>query len=856
MKQLFSKIVCLLLILTLLLPGLTPPGAQAVKDILPAGLEGKTISILGDSISTFAGVSNDPNVNETLAGSAVFYQDGTLGVSRKDTWLQQTADQLGMKVLVNNSWSGSHAWKTSAGTVGAYIDRCVQLHSSAGIDPDLIALYLGTNDFGGSLYNLGRADELDYDALIIEGEDGFRYAEPANVCEAYAIMLHKMTVRYPDAEIYCMIPLPRSDPALVSLAEGFNASIKAIAQHFGAFVADLYGRTGIRTDEHFYYWLPDSIHPGKEGMDAITGCLISSILENSRYVAQNVHSVEYDLKNVRVDQGTAYAALENAPFHCTVTGPLAYDFSVRVTMNGQDVTDLCYSNSEIRIEHVTGPVRIQVSPVLPGDADENYRWIFNGNDLTPAETPGVKNPLTRLQGMVVNGFHLDTVFRLGKPIVLRHDRPWVLEWRSISIWGSNTGGVMLLSTAQSALTKDSTFLYQADGTNHLTLGYYDGAQYHGYGVDLSSSGFDLPAEHIFRLENRLADDGSNMIYLLIDGVEIGPMNQYYRGAENTHTTNNWLRGKDLIFRYMGANEFPITLHNIDYFQASQCNHDFSGWTSGDGDVHSRVCSFCHTQEQVAHAWDDGVLVKEPSCAEEGEMTFTCADCGAAKTHSVQKTEDHTYDHHCDPTCNICGAQRRITHKYSESWQQDASGHWRSCSICGHKKDESSHRPGPEATEEAPQICQDCGYVICPALGHTHKWSESYAFDESGHWLTCSGCEEKEQLAQHRFDHGCDTDCDDCGFTRATEHIPGPAATETEDQVCTECGAVLQSATGPIPTEPSQPLPTQPAPTEPKPTEPARPDPGKDNTGIIVSVVAIVLVALGGSAALLIRKKKK
>jgi hypothetical protein len=307
---------------------------------------------------------------------------------------------------------------------------------------------------------------------------------------------------------------------------------------------------------------------------------------------------------------------------------------------------------------------------------------------------------------------------------------------------------------------------------------------------------------------------------------------------------------------MGAKEFPITLHNIDYFQASQCNHNFSGWTSGDGDVHSRVCSFCHTQEQVAHAWDDGVLVKEPSCAEEGEMTFTCADCGAAKTHSVQKTEEHTYDHRCDPTCNICGAQRRITHKYSESWQQDASGHWRSCSICGHKKDESSHRPGPEATEEAPQICQDCGYVICPALGHTHKWSESYAFDESGHWLTCSGCEEKEQLAQHRFDHGCDTDCNDCGFTRATEHIPGPAATETEDQVCTECGAVLQSATGPIPTEPSQPLPTQPAPTEPKPTEPARPDPGKDNTGIIVSVVAILLVALGGSAALLIRKKKK
>ena len=35
-------------------------------------LAGKTISILGDSISTYTGVSNDANANATLAGGAIY----------------------------------------------------------------------------------------------------------------------------------------------------------------------------------------------------------------------------------------------------------------------------------------------------------------------------------------------------------------------------------------------------------------------------------------------------------------------------------------------------------------------------------------------------------------------------------------------------------------------------------------------------------------------------------------------------------------------------------------------------------------------------------------------------------------
>ena len=33
----------------------------------------------------------------------------------------------------------------------------------------------------------------------------------------------------------------------------------------------------------------------------------------------------------------------------------------------------------------------------------------------------------------------------------------------------------------------------------------------------------------------------------------------------------------------------------------------------------------------------------------------------------------------------------------------------------------AHTPGAEATEEAPQVCTDCGYVLAPMLEHTHSF---------------------------------------------------------------------------------------------------------------------------------------
>ena len=323
-------------------------------------LKGKKLSILGDSISTFQGVSNNASYNASIANNFVHYTNGTQGVYLKDTWWQQTLNTLGMDLVVNNSYSGSCVFQPCMGADGAYIARCKQLSNTKWEDPDLIAIYLGTNDFYGFRSYLGNVADIDYDTLIVPRRNQFVYATPQTAVEAYAIMLHKTMTRYPDAEIYCFTLLPELLPdAEVAVLEQFNQAIIDIATHFGVYVVDLYHDSGIKNDENFAFYITDNaLHPGLAGMDAITNCFISSILENSKYVTDEVYEVGYDLDKVIVKEGTAYAALENTSFKCTLSSRAGGDMTVTVTMGGQDITSTAYKAGRINIPAVTGDIVI------------------------------------------------------------------------------------------------------------------------------------------------------------------------------------------------------------------------------------------------------------------------------------------------------------------------------------------------------------------------------------------------------------------------------------------------------------------------------------------------------------------
>lgn len=236
-----------------------------------------------------------------------------------------------------------------------------------------------------------------------------------------------------------------------------------------------------------------------------------------------------------------------------------------------------------------------------------------------------------------------------------------------------------------------------------------------------------------------------------------------------------------------------------------------------------TCNSCGATRTAPHSWDSGKVTKEPTCTETGTKQLTCTGCGQQKTETV-KADGHAYTNSCDTTCNTCGEKRSITHSYNTKWSSDGNQHWHACTVCGAKTDEAAHIPGAEPTEQNPQTCTVCGYMLKPSLAHTHVFGEELVSDVIGHWYACSGCEEIKDFENHVYADGCDDTCDTCGYIRAAEHVyteeweadadghwhaciacgdqlekeshvPGPEATPQTPQLCMVCGFELTPMVG-------------------------------------------------------------
>lgn len=119
-------------------------------------LEDATISFLGDSISTFYDGSNNPQ--SYYGGHNQFYYPiySATVKSYADTWWYQTYNSLGLKLGVNNSWSGSAAFGHSS-SAGSSTERLKTLGENG--TPNIVVIYLGTNDNvnGHTVANLRQA---------------------------------------------------------------------------------------------------------------------------------------------------------------------------------------------------------------------------------------------------------------------------------------------------------------------------------------------------------------------------------------------------------------------------------------------------------------------------------------------------------------------------------------------------------------------------------------------------------------------------------------------------------------------------------------------------------------------------
>ena len=164
----------------------------------------------------------------------------------------------------------------------------------------------------------------------------------------------------------------------------------------------------------------------------------------------------------------------------------------------------------------------------------------------------------------------------------------------------------------------------------------------------------------------------------------------------------------------------------------------------------------------------------------------CSSCGEA-----DKKVAHVYDNACDTTCNVCGYTRKTTHQFSGDWNSDSTGHWQTCKVCGAKTDTVAHTPGAPATEKTAQTCTVCGFVLKPALAHTHVYSTDWSKNTTYHWHACTGCDGVKDKVKHIYDSSCDTTCNACGYVRTITHSYSSWTRDGSSHwhVCSVCGKV-------------------------------------------------------------------
>ncbi|MBO7196961.1 MAG: hypothetical protein J6V80_06560, partial [Clostridia bacterium] len=186
------------------------------------------------------------------------------------------------------------------------------------------------------------------------------------------------------------------------------------------------------------------------------------------------------------------------------------------------------------------------------------------------------------------------------------------------------------------------------------------------------------------------------------------------------------------------------------------------------DNHKKTCE-CGDVQTASHAWNEGEVTTDPTHTTEGITTYTCTDCGATKTETLDKTPDHSY-----------GAWEKV----------DADNHKKTCE-CGdevilpHAWDEGEvTTPATHTTEGVKTFtCTDCGATKTESIGTTtdHSYGAWENVDADTHKQTCE-CGD-EVILPHAWNEGEVTTpathtttgvktftCTDCGATK-TEEVP-------------------------------------------------------------------------------------
>ena len=223
-------------------------------------------------------------------------------------------------------------------------------------------------------------------------------------------------------------------------------------------------------------------------------------------------------------------------------------------------------------------------------------------------------------------------------------------------------------------------------------------------------------------------------------------------------------------------------------------------------THLSVCEFCGVAfgeiNPDNHLWDDGVVTVEPTCTEDGVLTFTCKHDNSHTRTEVIPAKGHVSgepvrENVAEPTCTTEGSYDSVIY----------------CTVCGAELSRFEVRSAAlghdygEWAVTTPATCTKDG-VETRVCKNNEKHTETRAIAAKGHdfgeWVVitaptefeegvevrvCSICGEEETRSIEKLDH-----------THKMIHYEYVAPTETEEgnkeyYVCSVCGKWYEDAEG-------------------------------------------------------------
>lgn len=726
--------------------------SEAEYNYLYSLFHGKTISVMGDSISTIK--------DKIPSGNALYY-DNTTGkeMTFERNYWGDVITRFGAAEGIDEAWSGSTIGSKAASMASK--DRINKLDDNG--TPDVILYYGGSNPDS----SVGTFDpDADYAKTVDWAQS---YSDTAS---AYAASLQRMKETYPDAEIIAMIPYYEQNN-IPKQAE----VIEQIAKHYDITTIDLRelrNQEGISPN--------NALHPNMDGHSQIAAYICQQLYEQQA-VTPNEKTVTYDANGGSFKNGSD-------PIKQSVTAELP-----KATRAGYAFVgwfDQAAGGNKVASALDTAiPSGMQDNlngTTLYAHWTHTFTWNFN-SDMNAVDADGnviitvsAEHGSTTLNDDNTVKFN-DYQGKLSTPFTLDPTQNWCVEWREKNQAKEN---MLFSSTATREKGMTYIFLYEPSiymGTYDVTNNKTDYINFGGpvYQKEPTSNEYS-----VVKLENNYDKaTETSLVTLSVDGEQVfAKLNTQgrYGSHGSSLTASDYeqyaLEKLNFTFNYLGGNrdggDTPAwkLSNTFDYIKVTlgdDHTHTYGTTYSSDSTGHWKTCTECGangefskhtggtatcTAKAVCETCDQpyGELgahkltktdAKAATCTEAGnEAYWTCSGCGKyfSDENGTNEIEKDSW------VLKTLGHDMTKTDAKEATCTEDGNNEYYTCSRCsGVFKDEA----GTQATTVEAETLKKLG----------HDWSNKNGI--------CARCD-----AKCTETHKPGTTCSVCHKYTSYPYVPG------------------------------------------------------------------------------------